>query len=426
MSDESFNNFIDEDQLSIADQIALYKELVRLLEKDIDNSNLENSREGWTTWTLLAAIAAAVGIILSQTRSLDEIPRDTLKITVVFVLLFQFGVSAFNVLSGVGSLTKEGRLIDSKQAFKGRRILFYLRALVLLIVAMIVSSLDYPIWIKATSIILIFLPVVYVIFTLFLTAYTQRPLGNNPKYRRANPIFAVLFLGVILIAVLLLGSGLQFPVGPQASAAYTFGLCLAAIVVLIEILVSIITPADKINDFQDLKDDIVFRRVDDLNEALNRYKILKEGKSLFDEMKPDLDRIMVYLYREDEIYSEQDKIIKKIRELIPLVSDAENVVKDKNEQITILSNAFGSYSQQINGLITLVNREVPEFNTKLGKATAACGDDDAMKMVSNLMIQKLSDLSRKAEKTDADRSKLFTDLGDPKLEPEALNERRSD
>lgn len=406
---ESSNVLIDEDELETSQQIALYTELIRILEKDIDDAQSRSSKEGWTTWTILGAIAGAIFVLLGQTKDLQAIPPETTPITITFIILFQFILGAYNFLTGNKYLAKEKRLIDSKLAFKGRRFLFYVRFIILVFVSIFIYSIDYPVWIKFTSIILIFIPVIYVLLTLFLTSYTQRPIGNNPKYQKVSPIFGFLFLFFYLVAIILLGYQLNFPVGQSLSAAYVIGLSLSAIVVLAEVLLSTSISTEEVSDLQELKDDIVFIRVG-LNEALNRYKILREGKSLFDEMKGDFDRIMGCLYREEEIYNEQKKILKKISELTPLRTDSEQIQKDKNEQISLLSNSFGTYTREMNGLVSLVTKDLPPFNQKLRKSAEACGDYEAENLINNLIVQKLNELVQKENEMDSDKNNLMQQM----------------
>jgi hypothetical protein len=100
----SSNLLIDEDELEPSDQIALYTELIRIIEKDIDDAQSRNSREGWNTWGILGAIVAAVFLLLGQTKDLQEIPAETTKISIAFIILFQFFIGAYNFLTGSKNL----------------------------------------------------------------------------------------------------------------------------------------------------------------------------------------------------------------------------------------------------------------------------------------------------------------------------------
>jgi hypothetical protein len=245
-----------------------------------------------------------------------------------------------------------------------------------------------------------------VLLAIYVSSYTNRPFGNNPKYQKISPVFGFIFLIFYLLAVILLGYDLRFPIGQSLSAAYVIGLSLSAIITLAEVLLANSISSEPVNDFQELKDDIIFRRVA-LNEALNRYKILREGKSLFDEMKIDFDRVMGYLYREEEIYGEQKKILKKISELTPLKNDSEKIAKDKNEQISILSNSFRAYTKEMSGLISIVTTELPPFNQKLRKSAEACGDYEAENLINNLIVQKLNELAQRESEINIDRKNLL-------------------
>ncbi len=415
MKDNSSNLLIDEDELEVSDQITLYTELIRILEKDIDDAQSKSSREGWNTWGILGAIAAATFVLLGQTKDLQAVPTETTSVAITFTLFFQFILIAYNFLTGNKTLAKEKRLTDSKQVFKGKRFLFFVRFIILSVVSVFISFTDYPVWIKFTSIILVFLPIMYVLLSLFVSSYTQQPLGNNPKYKKVSPIIGSLILFFYAVAVTLLGYRLKFPIGQSLSAAYAIGISLSAIVVLAEVLLSNSTPTEAVSELQDLKDDIIFRRAN-LNEALYRYQILKEGKSLFDEMKPDLDKIMGYLHREEEIYIEQKKIVKKLSELLPSKNDSEKMIEDKNEQSSIHSKSFETYSREMNGLISLVTSELDPFDKKLRKAVGASGDYETEDLIKRLLNQKLNELVQKEREINIDRNNLLEQANKLRLE----------
>ena len=415
MNDNSLNLLIDEDELKESDQITLYKEFIRILEKDIDDAKSRNSREGWNTWGILGAIVASVILLLGQTKDLQEIPQETKMICITFILLFQWIFGAYNVFTGNRSFVKERRLIDSKQIYKGKRFLFLIRFLILLAVSFGIYTSDYSLWIKVTSITLILVPILYMILALFLGAYTQIFIGNTPKNQKVNSISAYSILMFYLMAIILLGYELKFPMGKSLSAAYAIGFSLCAIVILIEVLLSNSTSTDEIADLQDLKDDIIFRRTF-LNEALNRYQILKEGKSLFDEMKIDLDRIMGYLHREEEIYIEQRKIVKKLTELISSKPHSQEMLEDKNEQASIHSKSFETYSREMNSLTSLVKSEFDPFYKKLKKAADASGDYETEDLIKKLLNQKLSDLVEKENEINIERTNLSEQANRLKLQ----------
>lgn len=405
MNDNSSDLPIDEDEIGVSNQISLYTELIRILEKDIDDAQTRSSREGWNTWGILAAIATAVAFLLSQTKDLQEIPTETKSICITFILLFQFLLGAYNFLTGNKNFVKGKRLIDSKQVFNGRKFLLFVRFLILLAISFGIYFSDYPVWIKITSIALIFIPVLYMILTLFLSSYTQVFIGNNPKYKKISPIFNYTVLAFHLTAIILLGYSLKFPVGQFLSAAYVIGLSVSVVIFLTEVLLMNSMQVETVSELQDLKDDIIFRRTN-LNEALYRYQILKEGKSLFDEMKTDFDRVMSYLHREEEIYVEQKKIVKKLTELLASKDDSEKVLKDKNEQAEIYSKSFETYSREMNGLISMVTKEFDPFYKKLKKAADASGDYEAEDLIKRLLNQKLNELVQKENEINTDKNHL--------------------
>jgi hypothetical protein len=412
MDDNSLEQIqlIDEDELEVSDEISLTLELIRLLEKDIDDEQSRNSKDGWTTFGVLGAIVGAVFLLLGQTKDLQEIPVDTSVITVTFVFLFQFLFSAYNFLTGNGSFVKEKNLIDSKKIFGQGNAFIFVRIFILSLVSIVICFLDYPIWIKITSMLLVFMPAIFFIFYYFLSRYIEIPMGNTPKSQKVTSISGFTFLLFQLIAILLVGNQLTFPVGQSQSAAYVIGFSISAIVFLTEVLLSFTSPPKIVGDLQNLKDDIVFRRLG-INESLNKYKILKEGKSLFDQMKPSYNQLMNCLYREEEIYLEKKRILKKISELLPLKSDTEKVTNDKNEQTSILTNSLETYKRELNGLILLVSNDLmPPFYKKLKLSAQASGDFEAETIIHNLIDQKIRELVQKEREINLETSNLMNNI----------------
>ena len=406
MGDTTSNLIIDENELKESDQIVLYKELIRILERDIDDAQSRNSREGWNTWGILGAIVGAALLLLGQTKDLTEVPTETKTITITFILLFQFIFGAYNLLTGNQNFVKKQRLIDSKEVYSGRKFLFFIRFSILSLVSFGIYTSDYLLWVKIVSIFLILTPVLFMVLPLFLSSYTQIFIGNTPQNQKAKSIGAYAVLTFYLTATVLLGYQLQFPVGQVLSAAYMIGLSISAIIILGEVLLSNSTSTDAVAGFQDLRDDIIFRRAS-LNESLNRYLILKEGKSLYDEMKGDLDRIMNYLHREEEIYGEQKKILKKLNEFINSKDESEDKLEEINDQTGILTKSFETYTREMGGLISLVVGDLDPFFKKLKKAANASGDYETEDVIRRLINQKLNQITEKEREITGEKTNLI-------------------
>jgi hypothetical protein len=63
---------IQELNLEDSDEITLYLELIRIIERDIDGIQAQDTKNGWTSWAIAAAIGAALLALFGETRKLTS------------------------------------------------------------------------------------------------------------------------------------------------------------------------------------------------------------------------------------------------------------------------------------------------------------------------------------------------------------------
>jgi hypothetical protein len=405
MNEQSIYQLIDEKELSTAEEITLTTQLIRILEKDIDDKKSANTREGWSTWAILGGIVGAALLLFGQTKEIQQIPPETAKIGAVFLLLFFFLSAGYNVLSGSPQLVKAGRLISAEEVFKGQKLLIILKLFLYSIISFTIFLSDFNFWTKLFAIILILLPIFLVSFSILAANYAKIPIGNNPQKPEIASRFAYLTLSFYFMAVVLLGAQLPFPVGQTLSSAYVIGISLSIIIALFEVLLSTAHTPREVPVLEDLKDEIIFRRVG-LNEALNRYKILKEGKTLFEEMKPDLDKFLSNMYQQEEIYNDQIAIVKKFRELLPTQNDTEDMMELKQKDAEMLNRSAQISREKLISLNHAIQVEIPTFNNKLIKVASATGDFETKKIIDDLRNRRFQDLIGKEKELDSLNAEL--------------------
>lgn len=400
MSEDSPYQIIDEEQLSVSEYITLTTELVRIIEKEIDDEKSRNVRQGWSTWAILGGIVGAALILFGQTRDLAELPVKTVEIGAVSLLSIFFLFGLFNSLSGNPFLVKTGRLTYARDAFRGQWFLIILRLLLFLAISMIVGFADFGTWPKVLGIVLILLPTLFFFFSFTVAAFVELPIGNNPQKSRTAPGIAFIALGFYFVAIVLLGSQLPFPIGASLTSAYLVSISLSVIVALFEWLLWTAIASRGIPELNDLKDDLVFQRVG-LNEGLNRYKVIKEGRTLFEEMKPDLDTFLSNMYQQEEIYNDQIAIIKKFKELLPVESDSEETMALKQNDAEILHRSAQISREKLISLSKAISFEIPAFNKKLVRVANATGDFDTKQIIDDLRNRRFQDLVQKENELNA-------------------------
>lgn len=416
MNKESQNLIIDETLLDTTQQITLFNELIRIIEKDIDDERAKNSREGWTLWGILGAIAATGLLFFSETRNLTQFPVEIALISCIFIISFHILWLFYNLVAGEGVSIKEKRLKSPTKVFQHKRAVAVLSIVIYSSISSIIYFSSLSFWEKIFAISLILLPIVYMLLSVLILIKTGIPMGNNPNFQKGRSIVALFVLLSFLAAVIIMVRHLPFPVGTSLTAAYTLGICISIIVVLLEVLLNMASPSEVLVGLKDLKDDIVFRRVG-LNTALNQYKVLKEGKTLFEEIKDDYEKIMSFLFYQEDLYNQIQIILRKLHEYAPAKDDTEVVEENKKEQTSQLGQSFQTYFRQLQNSFPMVQNELQPFNVKLNKAAIASGDYETQLIIQQTIQSKFNELVKKeqemntlAKELEETQGKLQVDL----------------
>ncbi len=366
----------DEDGLTSSEQISIYAGLVRVIEEDVKFIQARNSREGWTLVGVLGLLVASFAGLFRQLSEITELPLEAGKFGAVSLMFLYLLWATFNMLSGQEAFPKPGRVIPLKEFLRGRVFFFVLRGLILMLLSWFLKSTDFSSASITACIILILIPYAYGILSVIAMHYTKRPFGNNPNFAKAKPFINYLPILCYGSAVSLLASQLLFPVGPGLTRAYIIGFLMSAIVVLLELFLALAGESANVSALIDLRDDLIIRDIS-LNEAIVRYRIIREGKSLWDEMQPDYEEIMQELRHQDAIYDEQTAIVNKQVELVTtkfLPEKSEQETKQLETDLSALTKSFGVHNQEVVSSVGRVTPKIEPFFTKLRKVTDATGD----------------------------------------------------
>lgn len=302
----SFN----QEELSTAEEISLYSKLIDVIDKDVESIRSSDTRQGLTTWAILGAIVAGIGFFLGKTHDLTKLPTETTKVACAALVVFYLVLYLYNLLRGSEFLPKPGRFVDNSQYFRGYTFLLLLRAVILTGLSYLLLQTDFSWWSRVVSIVLLFIPVLIAAASVLGAKVTNQPMGNNPASRKVAVAGLVLTFLCYLVPGVWLGSQLLFPIGSELSDAFSLGMALSAAVAFFEVLLARATNTSNIPAYLDLRDDLVLRDIP-LNDALERYRLIREGKSSWDELKPAFQRIIQTADHQLRVFDEQLAIIAK-------------------------------------------------------------------------------------------------------------------
>ena len=220
---------IQELQLENREEVSLYLELIRIIERDIDEINAVDTRTGWTTWAIVGGIVGAILLFLTETRRLESFPSKEVKTIALAALLFYdvtqqsfgaFKINAFEI--------RPGRIRWSNDAFFSYIPKSVFRFLVFLASVIVALSLELPIKTK-TIIVTVFSMMTFGQIIPLVYSVMEFPLGNTKVTRKGAYIVYVALFPVSIIALLVLAPQLRFPIGEGTTVPYILaGLIVAA------------------------------------------------------------------------------------------------------------------------------------------------------------------------------------------------------
>ena len=134
---------IRELHLENSDEITLYLELIRIIERDTDDIQARDARNGWSSWAIAAGIGAALLAFFGETRKLNSFPVVPVElICLAGVQVYTVVVLVFKLLSLDQVDIRPGKLRWSNEAYFG----FLPSAIftLLILVACIVIAISLP------------------------------------------------------------------------------------------------------------------------------------------------------------------------------------------------------------------------------------------------------------------------------------------
>jgi hypothetical protein len=389
-----------ENGLAPSEQISLYTALIKVIDEDLREIKGRSSREGWTVTGIITSIIAAGAALFSRLRMVEEIPDQTIEYGITSLITLYLLWAIHNALSdGEPRYPKSGRLVSSSKFASGKLFFIALRLVILGALFVLLSQSDFASGsISLTAIFTVF-PIIYGLLSFWFIKKTGRHIGNNPifakTWRMAGPVAAA---GYLTIAITLMAQ-LPLPLGPGLVSAFEIGLLGAAIVFLLESLFGLARPATSVAELEELRDDIVMRDIS-LNDATARYRIIREGKSSWDELRSEYDKLLRGLSHQGRILDEQMVLVRKQLDIVSqrLLPDAEeHVLQDLADEISQLAESYSVHSQELDAASARSNSELDAFWTRLTRVTEATGDTATDQTIRTNVVTVLQDLKQRGQ-----------------------------
>lgn len=397
----SFRSF-DQDSIDDSSQITLYSKLIDIIENDVERIASENSRQGLSIWGILGSIVTGVAFFLGRTSQVDEIPVGTTEVACTSLIFFYLIWAIYNFLSGGGGTPKPGRLISHKDFLKGRIFFIVLRGVILAILSFSILNANFTQWSQWVTVILIFIPILLLASSVTAMKITKMPFGNQRNWITYSALGISLLC--YLIPLIILVNQLSFPIGKSLSDAFSIGLTMSIVVVLFELLLSLASTSPSVDEYLDLRDDIILREIA-LNDALARYRIIREGKSSWDELQFDFQEIMGMFRHHEAILDEQIGIIKR-------------QVNASPDEFIELSKSFMVHVKSHESNTSNLVERYQRFLERLRMTLSVTGDAGTDYYIRNELDSALSRLREKESAVAQANSRLFQEKAAGKIRNE--------
>ncbi len=404
--------------------VTLYIELIRLIERDIDQLKEGDTRSGWTSWAMIGGIVGALLLLFNETRVLNSFPIDDVKkIGLAGLLLYNIGLISMGAFSISTPETRPGRVRWSNEAFFTYVPKVVFRFLAFLTAVLVASSLS-P-WPGATMVISTF--ILWTLGTLAAIVYAKIrfPLGNTQVTRKGSYIGVLALLPFSVVALILLGRQLPVPVGEATTLPYILAGLIIAILVLLENLIALMAPSRLLSHLEDLRNDIIFLRVD-IDQALHRYELLTEGETLPDALQKDLSDIADDLNLITYAHSNMSSLLRKMYKEVATLDDMLQGNEQQRHQIRLFYDSYSLHEAKCLEISNPLKKKLKRFNRKSSQVRAATEDSEAETNIRSILNQRLKSIEQEETQLRENLEQLKYYEANPGKMPEALRRSLAD
>jgi hypothetical protein len=377
-------------QLGLEDKelVRLYLELIRIIEKDIDELKAGDTKSGWTSWAIIGGILGALLLLLGETRRLLSFPTEDVKaIGLTALLLYLVTINCMGAFTLHFPDVRPGRLRWSNDAFFSSLPRVVYRFVVFAISVVVALSLSLAASVRTVTAITFGLWTLWAILAL-IYAKLKYPLGNNKATRTGGYLTLFVTFVTSAVALVLLGTNLPVPVGETGTLPYILAGFIVTIICLGENLISSMAPSRLLSNLQDLRNDVLFLRVD-IDEALRRYELLTEGETLPDALQKDLSEIANELNLITYTHSNMSGLLGKMYIELPLPGDAADMKKQKLEQMRLLRDSHSLHESKYGEISEGLKGKLKKFSRKSALLRVATDDAESESNIRSVLQERL-------------------------------------
>jgi hypothetical protein len=370
------------------EQVQLYLELIRIIEKDIDEIKAGDARSGWTSWAIIGGIAAALSLFFGETRKLQMFPMEEVKTIGLGIILFLQAAMMTLLIPNINIPgIRPGRVRWSRDANFSYipRVVF--RFLITLVLIFIAFTLSLTLWMKIILLVTLISWALFLLLMLILILMNH-PLGNTGTSRKGALYYVLILTPLSLAGFIILLTKMPFPTGETATLPYILAGLLIALLFLVDNLISTSVPSRLLSNLYDLKNDIIFLRVD-IDEALQRYEILTEGETLPDALKAELGDILNHLNFIDYAHSNMATLLEKMSREIPTQGDSEAEIAAKRQQLKLDKDSYSLHDEKTTQVLNSLTEKLKKLNKKMSKLLAASEDRANENTIRSLLVQRI-------------------------------------
>lgn len=237
--------------------------------------------------------------------------------------------------------------------------------------------------------------------------------------KKSGFVWVTIVLLLSISSLVLLGTQMRFPVGETATIPYILAVLILAIILLIENVISMLAPSRLLSNLQDLRNDIIFLRVD-IDEALQRYEPLVEGETLPYALKTELSEILNDLDVIDYAHSNMTTLTGKMIEELPYTEDPPNIKERKKQQLGLYKDSYSLHDAKCTEIVKLLGAKLKKLNKRLSMLSAASDDRAGENNIRSLLTQRLQSLERNHAQLNQDILSINHYINNPNEIPQEL------
>ncbi|MDQ3816343.1 MAG: hypothetical protein M3362_01470 [Acidobacteriota bacterium] len=343
--------------------------LISLLNSEIEELQTENTKSGWSLWAILAAFVGALWVLSDDLKIAAYNPANVLKIFLAWVVLADILYLSYRWLAFTPEVSDgEARFYWGQDLFSTTRLqsVFALgRTLFLIVLVLFSSALTwYQIIPFLVGYLLLSVPDLVSLILPVLAPRFVYPTNPPRASMRAANIFLSVFLLSLLTFLAFLIQRLRFPAG-EAIADYRVGGLLAALMILLDLLVRILSTPHKLRPLINIRRKLALGKVS-IEEAALQTDVILGGMRSIDALRDNFINLNNLLDMMDEVVQRASTTLPPLAASIPNPDvDDEVTKKEKINTYTAVEGGYRYFLGEREKLLARYSHELSEYTDKI-------------------------------------------------------------